>query len=130
MENRLSFRDYAVVACGTVNLELNCLKCVDMLASAEQRDKISEGKDIYFLTPGWMKYRHYVYQGWDKGLANENSPKHTGGAIMLDAVGYYDEVIENNPEKILEFSDWMGIPVEPYRITLDRLKSLLLEEIR
>ena len=130
MENRLSFRDYAVVACGIVNLELNCLKCVDMLASAEQRDKISEGKDIYFLTPGWMKYRHYVYQGWDKGLANENSPKHTGGAIMLDAVGYYDEVIENNPEKILEFSDWMGIPVEPYRITLDRLKRLLLEEIR
>jgi len=213
MENRPSFRDYAIVACGTVNLELNYLKdggflnarkilytkpgrheiprelesqlirqigtakayasniivvyggkfcyvntddlyrkidtiiqeqidpgvkisrikathCVDMLASAEQRDKISQGKDIYWLTPGWMKYRHYVYQGWDKGLANENFPKHTGGAIMLDAIGYYDEVMENNPEKILEFSDWMGIPVEPYKITLDRLRHLLLEEIR
>ena len=48
---------------------------------------------------------------------------------MLDAVAYYDEVMETNPEKILEFSDWMGIPLEPYRIPLDRLKKLLLDEI-
>jgi hypothetical protein len=39
-----------------------------------------------------MKYRRYVYEGWDKGLANENFPKHTGGAIILDAVGYYDRI--------------------------------------
>jgi len=104
--------------------------CVDMLASAEEREKIRQGKDIYWFTPGWMKYRHYVYQDWDKGLANENFPKHTGGAIMLDAVGFYDELMEKDPEKILEFSDWMGIPLEPYRISLTRLKSLLLEEIK
>ena len=104
--------------------------CVDMLASDETRREISQGKDIYWLTPGWMKYRHYVYQGWDKGLANENFPKHTGGAIMLDTIGYYDEVMGNDPEKILEFSDWMGIPLEPYRISLDRLKGLLLDQIK
>ncbi|MBE9513353.1 MAG: DUF1638 domain-containing protein [Chloroflexi bacterium] len=213
MEERLSFRDYSIVACGTLNLELNYLKdagfldarkilytkpgrhevphelesqlirqmgnakkysqriivvyggkfcyvnadnpyrkidiiiqeqeeqgikisrikashCVDMLASAEEREKISQGKDIYWLTPGWMKYHHYVYQGWDKGLANENFPKHTGGAIMLDAIGFYDRVMESDPEKILEFSDWMGIPIEPYRVSLKRLKSLLLEQIK
>ena len=211
MESHLSFRDYAIVACGTLNMELNYLKdsgfldtrkilytkpgrhevprelesqlirqigtakkyasniivvyggkfcyvnvdnpyrkidtiiqeqiepgvkitrikashCVDMLASEEERERISQGKDVYWLTPGWMKYRHYVYQGWDKGLANENFPKHTGGAIMLDAVGYYDEIAQNNPEKLLEFSDWMGIPIEPYTVTLDRLTSLLLDE--
>ena len=213
MKNRASFQDYAIVACGTVNMELNHLKdsgfldarkilytkpgrheipqelesqlirqigtakkyaskiivvyggkfcyvnadnpyrkidtiiqeqgepgvrisrikathCMDMLASEGEREKISQGKDVYWLTPGWMKYRHYVYQGWDKGLANENFPKHTGGAIMLDSIGYYDEVMKNNPERILEFSDWMGIPIEPYRVTLDRLISLLLEEIK
>jgi len=212
MENHASFQDYAIVACGTVNLELNYLKgsgflnakkilytkpglhevpqelesqlirqignakkyaskiivvyggkfcyvntdnpyrsidtiiqeqeepgvsisrikathCMDMLASEEEREKISQGKDIYWLTPGWMEYRHYVYQGWDKGTANENFPKHTGGAIMLDAIAYYDKVMENEPEKILEFSDWMGIPLEPYKITLNRLKNLLLDEI-
>ena len=211
IESHLSFRDYAIVACGTLNMELNHLKdsgfldarkilytkpgrhevprelesqlirqigtaktyasniivvyggkfcyvnaddlyrkidtiiqeqiepgvmisrikathCLDMLASEEKRERISQGRDVYWLTPGWMKYRHYVYQGWDKGLANENFPKHTGGAIMLDAIGYYDEVMQNNPEKILEFSDWMGIPIEPYRISLDRLRSLLSDE--
>ena len=213
MQNRVSFQDYAVVACGTMNMELNHLKvsgfldarkilytkpgrheaprelesqfisqisstkkyaskiivvygskfcyinannpyrkidnilqeqeapgvkisrikathCVDMLASAEEREKIRQGKDIYWLTPGWMEYRHYVYQDWDKGLANENFPKHTGGAIMLDTIGYYDEVMQNKPEKILEFSDWMGIPIEPCSITLDRLMSLLSDEFR
>ena len=211
MENRSSLQDYAIVACGTLNMELNHLRdsgfldarkvlytkpgrhevprelesqlvrqianakkyaqriivvyggkfcyvnaddpcrkidtiiaeqvepgimisrvkathCVDMLASEEERARISQGRDIYWLTPGWMKYRHYVYQGWDKGLANENFPKHTGGGIMLDAVGYYDEVMENEPEKILEFSDWMGIPLEPYKVSLDRLKSLLIDQ--
>ena len=49
---------------------------------------------------------------------------------MLDTIGYYDEVMENDPEKILEFSDWMGIPLEPYKISLDRLKGLLLEQIQ
>ena len=101
-----------------------------MLATEEERERISQSKDVYWLTPGLMKYHHYVYQGWDKGLANENFPKHTGDAIMLDAIGFYDEVMENNPEKILEFSDWKGIPIEPYRITLNRLRSLLLEKIK
>jgi hypothetical protein len=213
MENRVSFRDYAIVACGTLNMELNHLKdsgfldarkilytkpgrhevprelesqlirqintaktyapniivvyggkfcyvnaddpyrkidtiiqeqlepevkisrikashCIDMLASKEERERISQGRDVYWLTPGWMKYRHYVYQGWDKGLANENFPKHTGGAIMLDAIGYYDKIAQSAPEKLLDFSDWMGIPIEPYRITLNRLRDLLLDEVK
>ena len=104
--------------------------CVDMLVSAEERENIAHGKDIYWLTPGWMKYRKFVYQGWDKGLANENFPKHSGGAVMLDAVGYFDRVMEENPEKILEFSDWMGIPIESYKVTLDRFKGLLLDEVK
>jgi len=211
MEKRVSFQDYAIVACSTLNMELNHLKdsgfldamkilytkpgrhevprelesqlirqistaktyapnivvvyggkfcyvntdnpyrnidtiiqeqiepgikisrikathCVDMLVSEVERERIRQGRDVYWLTPGWMKYRHYVYQGWDKGLANENFPKHTGGAIMLDAIGYYDRIAQSNPEKILEFSDWMGIPLEPYKITLDRLIKLLSDE--
>jgi hypothetical protein len=104
--------------------------CVDMLASEQERDRISQGKDIYWLTPGWMKYRHYVYQGWDKGLANENFPKHTGGAIMLDAVEYYDQIVQNDPEKLLGLSDWMGIPLGTYPVTLDRLLRLLSAEVK
>ncbi|GAH12149.1 unnamed protein product, partial [marine sediment metagenome] len=60
----------------------------------------------------------------------ENFPRHTGGAILLDGIGFWEKYIEDHPEKILEFSDWMGIPIKPYKISLNRLKELLLEKIR
>jgi hypothetical protein len=104
--------------------------CVDMLASAEERERISEGKDVYWLTPGWLEYRRYVFQDWDKGLANENFPKHAGGAVMLDGIGFWDEYEQNYPEEILDFSDWMGIPLSPCRITLSRLEGLLADLIK
>jgi len=34
------------------------------------------------------------------------------------------------PEDFLEHCDWMGIPVQGYQVTLDRLKSLLSEQAR
>jgi hypothetical protein len=103
--------------------------CIDMIADEKERQDISGGEDVYWLTPGWMKYRELVYKGWDKGLANENFPKHSGGAIMLDAVGYYASLMKDSPEKILEFSDWMGIPIYSYKITLDRFQKLIIDQI-
>jgi len=183
MAEQLSFKDYVIVACGTLALELNYLKkqgfldarkilyttpgrhevlkelefcyvnvddpyttmdtmireqetgstisrinathCMDMLASESQRDEISEGRKTWWLTPGWIVYRNYVFQDWDKGKANENFPQHTGGAVLLDAIGFWERYSEEHPEKILEFSDWMGIEIKPHKITLDRLKRLL-----
>ena len=31
--------------------------------------------------------------------------------------------------EFLEYSDWMGIPIQPYPISLDRFKSLLLDAV-
>lgn len=104
--------------------------CIDMLASKEEREEISRGEKVWWMTPGWIKYRKYVFQDWDKGMAVENFPKHTGGAIVLDGIGFYDRYSEEHPEEILEFSDWMGIPLEPYGVSLDRLKGLLLDEVQ
>jgi hypothetical protein len=103
--------------------------CVDMLASEEEREGIAQdlagGEKVWWMTPGWIKFRHEVFKGWDKGLANENFPRHTGGAIVLDGIGYLDEYMTEHPEDFLEYSDWMGIPIQPYTISLDRFKSLL-----
>ena len=104
---------------------INATHCMDMLASEKQRDDISEGKKTWWLTPGWIIYRNYVFQDWDKGKANENFPQHTGGAVLLDGIGFWEKYSEEHPEKILEFSDWMGIEIRPHTITLDRLKKLL-----
>ena len=99
--------------------------CIDMLASAEEREAISEGQHVCWLTPGWIKYSKFVYQDWDQGKANENFPRHDGGAVVLDGIGYFDELTERDPERLLALSDWMGIPIDAHRISLDRLKALL-----
>lgn len=107
---------------------INATHCMDMLASESERDAWAGGEKVLWLTPGWIKFRHQVYKGWDKGLANENFPKHTGGAMVLDGIGYMDDYMAEKPEELLEYSDWMGIPIQPCPITLDRFKSLLSEK--
>lgn len=102
--------------------------CVDMLADIDERKKISNGKKAYFLPVGWFLYRKVVFKNWDKGMANETFPKNDK-AVMLDAFGIYEEYLQKSPEDILEFSDWMGIPFEPYTISLDRFKNLLIDAL-
>ena len=107
---------------------INATHCMDMLASETERKKISGGQNVWWLTPGWVIYRNYVFQDWDKGKANENFPQHTGGAVLLDGIDFWDKYCQEHPEKVLEFSDWMGIEIRPHKVTLDRFKNLLLEQ--
>ena len=111
---------------------INATHCMDMLAEESERNRIAEemagAEPVWWMTPGWIKFRKEVFKGWDKGLANENFPRHTGGAIVLDGVGYMDTYMAEHPEDFLEYSDWMGIPLLFYPVSLDRLKSLLAEQ--
>lgn len=111
---------------------VNASHCVDMLAGEAERERIAHevagGEKVWWMTPGWIKFRHEVFKGWDQGLANENFPRHTGGAIVLDGIGYVERYMGEHPEEFLEYSDWMGIPIQGYAVTLDRFKSLLLEQ--
>ena len=113
---------------------INATHCMDMLASEQERDAIAQevagDEKVWWMTPGWIQFRHKVFKGWDKGLANENFPRHTGGAIVLDGIGYLDVYMAEKPEEFLEYSDWMGIPIIPYTITLDRFKALLTEQAK
>jgi hypothetical protein len=108
--------------------------CMDMIAGEEERERIAQevagGEKVWWMVPGWIKFRHKVFKGWDQGLANENFPRHTGGAIVLDGIGYVDNYMAEKPEDFLEYSDWMGIPIQGYPVTLDRFKSLLSEQAR
>jgi hypothetical protein len=108
--------------------------CMDMIASQEERDRIAQevagGEKVWWMTPGWVKFRHNVFKGWDKGLANENFPRHTGGAVVLDGIGYMDRYMAEKPEEFLEYCDWMGIPMQAYPMTLDRFKTLLMDQAK
>jgi hypothetical protein len=100
--------------------------CIDMLADAEERGRIRGDQKVYWLSPGWLKYWRIIFKEWDIGLANETFPKNDK-AILLDGLGFFDGYSEEFPERILQFSDWMRIGIEPFGISLDRLKGLLLE---
>jgi hypothetical protein len=103
--------------------------CMDMIADEDTRTRIAQemagGELVWWMTPGWVKFRKDVFKGWDKALANENFPRHSGGAVVLDGIGYMDRLMEEKPEEFLEYSDWMGIPLIPYAVSLDRFRSLL-----
>ncbi|CAA7601695.1 Domain of unknown function DUF1638 [Acididesulfobacillus acetoxydans] len=100
--------------------------CVDMLADGEQRDAIADGQKVWFCTAGWLKYRDQVFKGWDKANANENFPQYTGGGILLDPIGFFDEYALEHVEEILDFSDWASIPLEGRAVGLERLKKVLI----
>jgi len=108
--------------------------CMGMLASNEEmenmKNELAGGEPVWFMTPGWVKYKKQVFKGWDKGIANENFPRHTGGAIILDGIGYLDKYMEENPEEFLNYCDWMGIPMQAYPISLDRFKGLLIDQLK
>jgi len=108
--------------------------CMDMIAGETEREQIAQelagGEKVWWMTPGWMEYRRQVFEGWDKGIANENFPKHTGGAVVLDGIGYVDKYMAEKPEEFLEYCDWMGIPIQGYPVSLDRFKSLLLDQAK
>ena len=105
---------------------VNATTCIDMMIDADERSRVAGEKKIYWLPLGWVEYQKLVFKDWDAGMANETFPKHDK-ALMLDAVGAFEKYSVNSPEKILEFADWMGIALEPYIITLDRFKNLILK---
>jgi len=105
-------------------VRIKAANCVDMLASREERERISGTLKVHWLTPGWLRHWDFIFKDWDAGKFNEMFPRHDK-AIVLDALGYYDQLMLESPERILRISDMMGLPLEPYPVSLDRLEGLL-----
>jgi len=88
------------------------------------RSRIAEGARVYWFTPGWIEHWDFIFQDWDIGKANETFPANDK-AVVLDALGYFDRISAEDPEKLLRISDWMKLPLEAHAISLRRLKGLL-----
>ena len=106
-------------------VRIKAANCVDMLASREEREQISGSQKVYWLTSGWLRHWNYIFKDWDAGKFNEMFPRHDK-AIVLDSLGYYDQLMIESPERILQISDMMNLPLESHSVSLDRLKELLV----
>ncbi len=100
--------------------------CVDVLADAAERERIADGAKVYWLTSGWLDHWDYIFKAWDRAKANETFPAHDK-AIVLDAVGAFDEMVMSDPEKVLRISDWTKLDLEKWDTSLDRMRRLLAD---
>ncbi len=102
--------------------------CIDMLSDKQMRRETEEKRTVYWITPGWMLERESIFGDWDQGKANETFPRHEA-ALLLDALDFFNDIAMTSPEILLEFGDWMQIPVEPVAVTMQRLKKQLLDAL-
>ena len=102
--------------------------CIEMMLSPEDKEELGGGQRVYWLMPAWMENRDDVYFEWDLGKRNQTFPQNDM-ALMVDSRGYFMRLMEENPELILEFSDWMGLALDARDINLDRFRELLLARI-
>jgi len=109
------------VACDRVGRH----SCVEMMLSEEEKEELSQGQKVYWLMPAWIENRDDVFFEWDVGKRNQTFPQNDT-ALVVDGRGYFAKLLEEDPEKLLEFSDWMGLPLDGRDIDLDRFKGLVL----
>ena len=109
-------------------VRINAANCVDMLASKEERKQIAGNQKVFWLTPGWLRHWDFIFKDWDAAQFNEMFPRHDK-AVVLDALGYVDELMAESPERILEISDTMQLPIESVTVSLERLSRLLVEQL-
>jgi hypothetical protein len=102
--------------------------CIEMMLSPEEKEELGGGQKAYWLMPAWLENRDDVYFEWDLGKRNQTFPQNDM-ALMVDSRGYFMRLMEENPEMILEFSDWMGLALDARDISLDRFRELLLARI-
>ncbi len=99
--------------------------CIEMMLSPGDKEALGGGQKAYWLMPAWMEDRDDVYFQWDLGKRNQTFPQNDV-ALMLDSRGHFARLMEESPETILEFSDWMGLALDARDITLDRFRDLVL----
>jgi hypothetical protein len=103
---------------------LKAANCAEALLGPEKKKEFDSKENVYFLTMGGLRQWKEVYQqghGWDAADARVN-------------FGYFEKVIvldtgifEISDEELFEFFDFVQVPVEVMKISLDYFKSELVE---
>jgi hypothetical protein len=98
--------------------------CAEILLSPEKKKEFDAKENVYFLTMGGLKEWKEIYRqghGWDAADARVN-------------FGYFEKIVvldtgvfEISDEDLFEFFEFCQVPVEVMNISLDYLKSTLID---
>jgi hypothetical protein len=111
-------------ATGATRITIVVDNCAEFLADDETRQEIAAGREVYWLTPGWLKYRKAVFRYFDESRKSEAFGR-CAAAVLLCPLSTFDELVMSDPELILDLSDWMELNIEPAPVDLTRLQELL-----
>lgn len=97
--------------------------CVELILSPPRKKELDEGGNIFYMTAGWLKYWHEIFQqeqGWDEIDARIN-------------FGIYDKIIvldsgflDIDEEELFCFFDYTQIPIEVEPVDLEHFKTVIL----
>jgi hypothetical protein len=88
--------------------------CIELILSAERKKEIDKSGNVFYLTCGWLRYWREIFQ---QGLE----------AIICDKIVLLDTESDLiSDEEMLEFFDYIHIPIEIEKITLEHFKKTLI----
>jgi hypothetical protein len=88
--------------------------CIELILSAERKGDIDKSGNVFYLTCGWLKYWRDIFQ-------------HGMEALICDRIVALDSGLDAvSDEDMLEFFDYIHVPVEIEKISLDHFKETLL----
>jgi hypothetical protein len=87
--------------------------CVELLLGPEKKKAIDDSGNVFYLTAGWLQY-------WRDMFQDRTAITPCDKMVMLDTG---ENLISD--EEMLEFYDFMQVPVETIEISLDHFKNKL-----
>jgi hypothetical protein len=89
--------------------------CVELILSAERKGEIDKSGTIFYLTCGWLRYWREIFQNGMEALICDK-------IVALDSDS---DMISD--EDMLEFFDYIQVPIEIEKISLDHFKETVLK---
>ncbi|OIQ58528.1 hypothetical protein MOTE_18980 [Moorella thermoacetica] len=101
--------------------------CIGILLGQERREQFSREARTFYLTPGWLQHWKEIFEenlGWDKTEAHLNFGRYERILFLDSGISTVDE------EKLLEFFDYTGVPIEIRPVGLNHITNLIQKLIQ
>ncbi|GMO60221.1 MAG: hypothetical protein Ta2G_20250 [Termitinemataceae bacterium] len=110
--------DMCGIACACGAQCFSQANCIDVFLRNEEKQKLENGQNVHFMTSGWIEFWKDIFcgrnnNGWDSTTARINLGVNDK-IILLDS-----GCTKITDEDVLEIFDYIDLPVEIEKITLD-----------